>query len=408
VGTLAFAWEREIPFVPLLWLPYLSIDLFFVAAPFLCRTEAALERLARRLVVAILLSAAGFLLLPLRLRFDPPAADGPVAALHAAVSELVGAHNLFPSLHVGLAALLWPVYRDRTAGPARGLLGTWFALIVASTVLTHQHHVADVAGGLGVAALAAALFPARPAAPGRNPQRAALYGLLAAAAAGLGWALRPWALPLAWPAAALAAVALAYAGLGPAVFGKTGGQVPWGRQLLFAPYLAGQAAVAAWYRRRMARWAEVAPGVLLGRRLDADEADVAVRCGVRAVLDLTAETSETRAFRQLRYANVPLLDLTLPTPAQLDAAVLFIRAARSRGAVYVHCKLGYARGAVVVAAYLVAEGHAPSPEDAVARVHAVRPGAVLGPEVTDLLRAWHAGQPAVGPAGRPRPVEATS
>jgi hypothetical protein len=30
VGTLAFAWEREIPFVPLLWLPYLSIDLLFL------------------------------------------------------------------------------------------------------------------------------------------------------------------------------------------------------------------------------------------------------------------------------------------------------------------------------------------------------------------------------------------
>src|SRR5450631_181985 len=34
VGTLYFEWERFIPFVPLMIVPYLSIDLFFVAAPF--------------------------------------------------------------------------------------------------------------------------------------------------------------------------------------------------------------------------------------------------------------------------------------------------------------------------------------------------------------------------------------
>jgi hypothetical protein len=408
VGTLAFGWEREIPFVPLLWVPYLSIDLFFVAAPFCCRTAAERERIARRLTVAILLSAAGFLAFPLRLAFDPPAAAGAVARLHGAVSWLVGPSNLFPSLHVGLAALLWPVYRDRTAGLARAGLAAWFALIVASTVLTHQHHVADVAGGLAVAGLAAALFPAGPPAPGRNPQRAALYGLLAAGAATLAWVLRPWGLPLAWPAAALIAVAAAYAGLGPAVFGKAGGRVPALRLLLFAPYLAGQAAVSAWYHRRMARWSGVAPGVHLGRRLGVEEAEVAVRSGVRAVLDLTAETSETAPLRRLRYACVPLLDLTLPTPAQLDLAVAFIRAARTRGAVYVHCKLGYARGATVVAAYLLADGLAASPEAAVACVAAARPGVVLGPEVTALLRAWQADGPAAGPAARPRTVEATS
>src|SRR4051812_47978909 len=32
VGTFYFEWERAIPFVPFLILPYMSIDLFFVAA----------------------------------------------------------------------------------------------------------------------------------------------------------------------------------------------------------------------------------------------------------------------------------------------------------------------------------------------------------------------------------------
>src|SRR5437016_47649 len=42
VGTLYFGWERFIPFVPWMIVPYLSIDLFFVTAPFLCRDEREL------------------------------------------------------------------------------------------------------------------------------------------------------------------------------------------------------------------------------------------------------------------------------------------------------------------------------------------------------------------------------
>ena len=47
VGTFYFEWERKIPFVPFFILPYLSIDLFFVVAPFLCRTDRELSVLAK-------------------------------------------------------------------------------------------------------------------------------------------------------------------------------------------------------------------------------------------------------------------------------------------------------------------------------------------------------------------------
>src|SRR5437588_6870391 len=57
VGIFYFEWERGIPFVPFLILPYMSIDLFFVAAPFLCRTEKELRIFSQRVVCAIL--AAG-------------------------------------------------------------------------------------------------------------------------------------------------------------------------------------------------------------------------------------------------------------------------------------------------------------------------------------------------------------
>ena len=56
VGTFYFEWERRIPFVPFMILPYMSIDLFFVAAPFLCRSERALRIFSRRVMFAIVVS----------------------------------------------------------------------------------------------------------------------------------------------------------------------------------------------------------------------------------------------------------------------------------------------------------------------------------------------------------------
>ncbi len=50
VGTWYYDWEQIIPFVPMMIIPYMSIDLFFIAAPFLCRDRAELRILSRRIL----------------------------------------------------------------------------------------------------------------------------------------------------------------------------------------------------------------------------------------------------------------------------------------------------------------------------------------------------------------------
>src|SRR5437773_171853 len=69
IGSFYFQWERAIPFVPFMILPYMSIDLFFIAAPFLCRTDEELRIFSRRVVAAILIAGVCFLLLPLSRAF---------------------------------------------------------------------------------------------------------------------------------------------------------------------------------------------------------------------------------------------------------------------------------------------------------------------------------------------------
>ena len=68
------------------------------------------------------------------------------------------------------------------------------------------------------------------------------------------------------------------------------------------PVLLGQQLSLLYYRRQCRAWDEVTPRSLDRPRRSTDsEAAAAVRLGVTAVLDLTAEFSEAKPFRTLTY-----------------------------------------------------------------------------------------------------------
>ena len=158
VGTFYFEWERKIPFVPFFILPYMSIDLFFVVAPFLCRTDRELSILGKRITAAIVIAGICFLLFPLRFAFPRPRADGWTGSLFDWFRGLDAPHNLLPSLHAALMLILLDVYLRRTRGLVRVAALCWFGLIALSPVLTYQHHILDIAGGLALAGLCFLIF----------------------------------------------------------------------------------------------------------------------------------------------------------------------------------------------------------------------------------------------------------
>ena len=158
VGTFYFDWERGIPFVPFFILPYMSIDLFFVAAPFLCRTERELSILTKRIVTAIVIAGICFLLFPLRFAFPRPHVDGWLGELFDWFRGMDAPYNLLPSLHATLMLILLDVYLRRTRGVVRLAIVAWFALIALSPVLTYQHHLIDIAGGFVLAAFCFWIF----------------------------------------------------------------------------------------------------------------------------------------------------------------------------------------------------------------------------------------------------------
>jgi len=62
VPTMAFAWERYLPFVAWSIVPYWSSDLLYAGALALCRTRAELDRLGLRLFAIQVFSIACFIL----------------------------------------------------------------------------------------------------------------------------------------------------------------------------------------------------------------------------------------------------------------------------------------------------------------------------------------------------------
>lgn len=73
--------------------------------------------------------------------------------------------------------------------------------------------------------------------------------------------------------------------------------------------------------------------------------------------------------------HLPVPSSDPPTPAQLERGIALIREALTSGKrVAVHCGAGLGRTGTLLAAYLVAEGY--TPDSAIERVRAVRPGSV--------------------------------
>jgi protein-tyrosine phosphatase/membrane-associated phospholipid phosphatase len=387
VGTLYFEWERHIPFVPWMMIPYMSIDLFFVAAPFVCRTEGELRTLRNRIAFGIVAAGACFLLFPFRFAFDRPPAAGWLGVIFDAFRTMDKPFNLLPSLHISLLIILAGTYVHQARGAWRVLCHSWFSLIGISTLLTYQHHVLDVVGGFVLGILGLYGFPEKPKKwpVTINARVGSYYAVGAAVLVIAAIVLRPWGWVLLWPAAALAIVAAAYLGIGPRIFRKVDGRLPLSARCVLGPVLLGQYLSLLYYKRQCRPYDIITPTVWIGRKLNETEAAGVRTTGVTAVLDLTAEFDEAKPFLRVEYLNVPVLDLTGPAQEQLEAMAEFIERAASRGIVYIHCKIGYSRSAAAAAAYLLFSGQSETVHDALSRIRAARPSIIVRPEILAAL-----------------------
>ncbi|KQP21776.1 phosphatase PAP2/dual specificity phosphatase family protein [Pseudorhodoferax sp. Leaf267] len=387
VPTMAFAWERQVPFWPWTIFPYWTINVFYAVSLFLARNRHTMDRHALRLVSATLIACTCFMVWPLQFSFGQPAVQGAPAFLFAALRGFDQSFNQAPSLHIALAVILWDWYRQFLRPLwARWVLHVWTFAICASVLTTWQHHFFDIPTGALLGLFCVWLWPLerRVSMLGawrctRDAQRhklAAYYGLGAALLLALaihGGGMLLW---LGWAVAALALVALNYLGLGARGFQMDGrGRMGWAARWLFAPYRLG-AAVNAWlWTRRLPASVEVQPGLRLGRLPGRAEW---LAAGQPRLVSLCAEL-QVPAGSHARC--VPLLDLAVPPAVRLQRAALVIEAQRRQAGgapVWVCCALGFSRSAAAVIAWLGRDAPAGGLAAAEAAVRRARPQIVLG------------------------------
>jgi protein-tyrosine phosphatase len=373
VGSVVFAWESRIPFVPWTIIPYWSIDLLYGISLFVCTSERELDTHARRLITAQVIAVTCFILFPLRFTFARPEADGFAGYLFASLDSFDKPFNQAPSLHIALLVILWDRFARHVSKWARLPLHAWFTLIGVSVLTTYQHHFFDVPTGALLGFVCLWLWPERGPSPvtlarlDGDPRRwalAACYAAgsaaLAAIAAGIG-GLMLW---LFWPSISLAMVAANYAIFGAPGFQKgVDGQMSVAARWLLAPYIAAARINARLWTRNDPECIAIGDGVMLGRlprRLQTSR--------YRSIVDLAAELP--RPDGNATYSAFPMLDLIAPPSDRLRQVAETIERTRTIEPVLVCCALGYGRSAAAVATWLLITGRADSADDAIARLRA--------------------------------------
>ncbi|WP_010199361.1 phosphatase PAP2 family protein [Psychrobacter sp. PAMC 21119] len=154
VHILAIPIDAAIPFVALMIVPYSWSIMLFCASFFMVKPPAQLSLLTRKLILATLFACFIFYVFPAKFTFERPTVLGWTHYGYQFLHITDKPFNQFPSLHVTYAVLLGTsLWQLSKSALYRLTLCCICSLIIISTVLTYQHHLLDIAGGLLLATL---------------------------------------------------------------------------------------------------------------------------------------------------------------------------------------------------------------------------------------------------------------
>lgn len=145
--------ELSIPFVPAAAAVYLSIFPMFWVAPFALHTIHQLQALAKALAWSIAIAGIGFVLLPSGRAHTIESPSGFFGTIFWIADQVNMSYNYLPSLHVAMSVVCSYAYSKATPrNDLKCFYAAWAAAIAVSTLLTHQHYLADVltGGALGL------------------------------------------------------------------------------------------------------------------------------------------------------------------------------------------------------------------------------------------------------------------
>ncbi|MCF2916354.1 dual specificity protein phosphatase family protein [Pseudoalteromonas sp. Cn5-37] len=165
-----------------------------------------------------------------------------------------------------------------------------------------------------------------------------------------------------WTALSLLLVSGAYIFNIARIFRKReNGVIPIYIRWAFIPFLLGAQLYNAWSRKhdKVPPLQQINEHLFLACRLFPSDIDTMKEMGITAILDVTCEFDGlewSSTQENIRYLNIPVLDHSVPTRAQLHQAINWIdHQVKADRRVVVHCALGRGRSVFVMAAYLLSQ-----------------------------------------------------
>ncbi|WP_339012568.1 phosphatase PAP2 family protein [Fusobacterium animalis] len=161
VPSYFMEWERNIPFLPVFMLPYMTSASFFLVTIFLEKNENSLKLLMKRAIFLTVVSTFIFVIFPMKFYFPKPEIDNQILKfLFYLLGKLDSNFNQCPSLHVSFAFLSVSVYcREVKSKFLKVFLSLWGFLLAISILFVYQHHFIDFIGGILIFLITCIIFP---------------------------------------------------------------------------------------------------------------------------------------------------------------------------------------------------------------------------------------------------------
>ena len=150
--SVVFAWEKNIPFLPATAILYTSISWLMLLTLFVIRDEKDLRQLLRVFCLQTVIGSLLFILLPISNGFPAHHANESLPLVFVIADTMNLHNNELPSLHVCFA-FTTAVILSHYAGKWQALwIYTWASVIAVSAITIHEHTLADLGGGMLLAA----------------------------------------------------------------------------------------------------------------------------------------------------------------------------------------------------------------------------------------------------------------
>ncbi|MDO4690688.1 MAG: phosphatase PAP2 family protein [Fusobacterium sp.] len=160
VSSIVMSWEKNIPFIPILIVPYMTSGLLFSIIFLLPKNKNNLILLFKRANFMTILSSSIFFIYPLKFSFTKPIVENTIYRfLFFLLKVFDSDFNQCPSLHVSYALLYITVFYKELKSPFKYLACFWAFLIAISVIFVYQHHFIDFLAAIVVIAITFFIFP---------------------------------------------------------------------------------------------------------------------------------------------------------------------------------------------------------------------------------------------------------